>query len=87
MTTRTFQLEIDDPDADSWIERAKKAADENNAVFTGDSRTGSFQGRGIAGTYTLKDDLLCITITRKPILVPWEMVESVIKGFFDGSRS
>ena len=64
------------------LERAKKLAAEGDAIFQGDTSSGSFTGSGVEGNYQIDADTLTVTITDKPFFAPWALVESKIRGFF-----
>ncbi len=64
------------------LERAKKLAAENDAVFQGDTSSGSFTASGVEGSYQIDADTITITVTDKPFLAPWALVESKVRGFF-----
>ena len=51
--------------------------------FKGDTTSGSFSGKGVKGTYLIQDRGVNVTITDKPALIPWGVVESQVRGFFD----
>ena len=58
--------------------------------FKGDTTSGSFSGKGVKGTYSIQDRAVTVTITDKPAHIPWGLVESLVRGFFDrddGSRN
>ena len=78
---KTFSVTTTE-DPSTLVARAKKAARENGADFRGDERSGSFSGSGIEGTYRIQGGTVEITITKKPWHIPWFVVESQVKGFF-----
>lgn len=79
--TRTFDFQLShDP---AWvIEKARKAATGNGVAFEGDERKGRFAGHGIEGSYAIEGGLVTIAISRKPIVMPWSMIESSMRKFF-----
>jgi hypothetical protein len=80
--SRTFSVGfIEDPSA--LVARAEKAAITYGADFNGDTTSGSFSGKGVKGTYSIRDRVVTVTITDKPFLIPWGLVETQVRGFFD----
>ena len=51
--------------------------------FKGDTTSGSFSGKGVKGTYSIQDRGVTVTITDKPFHIPWGVVESQVRRFFD----
>jgi len=64
------------------IERAREKATSSGVDFQGDENEGNFAGKGLLGTYRIAGPLLTITISKKPMILPWAMIESSIKSFF-----
>ena len=69
-------------DLDNLLSKAKQFAEANKANFHGDHRSGRFWGNGIEGEYKIQSSIIAVTITRKPLLAPWSIVESEITRFF-----
>ena len=69
-------------DAASLLGRARKAAAENGAQVTGDTNKGTFSGRGVEGSYTVSGNTVNVTVDKKPMIIPWSLVESQLKQFF-----
>jgi hypothetical protein len=69
-------------DATSLLERARKTAADNGAQVTGDTNKGSFSGRGVEGSYTVSGNTVNVTVDKKPMIIPWPLVESQLKQFF-----
>jgi hypothetical protein len=78
---RTFSVDFTEDPTD-LVARAEEAARRFGADFEGDTTSGSFSGKGFAGTYQISDRVATVTITEKPFLVPWGVVESQVRGFF-----
>jgi hypothetical protein len=72
-------------DPDEKVRRAKKIAAEQGVTFVGDGTKGRFSGRimggSLIGTYTVDKNILNVTITEKPLLVSWGMVENQLVEF------
>jgi hypothetical protein len=80
--SRTFSVKFtEDPSA--LVARVEKAAIKYGADFKGDATSGSFSGNGVKGTYSIQDRVVTVTITDKPFLIPWGLVETQVRGFFD----
>lgn len=78
----TFSVQISG-DAAAQLARVKEAAAANDVIFSGDTESGSFVGRGVAGKYTREgDNLILVTVDRKPFFATWGMVETKIREFF-----
>lgn len=75
----TFNITIEPA---GLVAKAKKAAEESGATFSGDSKKGRFQGKGIAGKYTIEGETVGVTITQKSFLAPWSLIETKVKEFF-----
>ena len=78
---RSFEVKLtSSPEA--LVEKAKKAAAENNAAFSGDTQAGSFSGGGVEGSSRINGDVIAVTISKKPFYAPWSVVESYVREFF-----
>lgn len=80
--SKSFEFKLR-ADPKAVIAKAKKIAAQNEVVLEGDTTSGWFSGHGVKGEYRIKDRTIRITITKKPLMVPWFVVESRLKGFFD----
>lgn len=79
--TKTFDFQLSH-DPFMVIEKARKAAAGNGVKFEGDEHQGRFSGHGIEGLYAIEGVQLTIQISRKPIIMPWSMIESSMSKFF-----
>jgi hypothetical protein len=80
--SRMFSVSFtEDPSA--LVARAEKAAIKYGADFEGAATSGSFSGKGVRGIYSIQDRVVTVTIVDKPFLIPWGLVESQVRGFFD----
>ena len=77
----TFTIDFQG-EARQLVERAKQAARQNHVEFNGDENSGNFSGDGVAGTYTVKDHTITVTISRKPFYVTMAMIEGHVRQFF-----
>jgi len=69
-------------DPSSLLERARKAAADNGAQVVGDTNKGTFSGRGVEGSYTVSGNIVNVTVDKKPMIIPWSLVESQLRQFF-----
>jgi len=64
------------------VTKARRVANDNNASFYGDEESGSFSGDKVKGTYRIARGTVFVTITDKPWAIPWFVVESKVREFF-----
>ncbi|MDD2767461.1 MAG: hypothetical protein PHT19_01925 [Methylococcus sp.] len=64
------------------VAKAHNAARAKGMEFSGDENAGRFSGNGVDGVYEFQGDLLAITITKKPFVLPWAVIETSVKSFF-----
>jgi hypothetical protein len=80
--SRTFSVKFtEDPSA--LVARVEKAAIKYGADFKGDATSGSFFGNGVKGMYSIQDRFVTVAIVDKPFYIPWGLVETQVRGFFD----
>lgn len=72
---------------DELISKAKEVAEKYGLQFLGDSERGLIKGFGIEADYRLQEDVLTVTVFRKPLLVPWTKVEQHVKTLVCSNRS
>jgi hypothetical protein len=71
----SFTVEIpSDVDFDRALEVARARAKENGVTFAGDTAKGTVNAKGVAGSYTIKDRAMSITIDKKPFFVSENMI-------------
>ncbi len=78
---QTFTVDLDET-PETIVERARLAARKAGADFEGDAASGRFAAMGVEGGYSIQDGRVVVTVTRKPALAPWGMVEAKLRGFF-----
>ena len=78
---RTFTVTIP-PEDDDFLENTRRAAEGMGATLDGDEKSGTFAGRGVEGRYSVEGDQVTVTITKKPALAPWPIIEKIVKDFF-----
>ncbi|MBU2570084.1 MAG: hypothetical protein KJ725_08615 [Gammaproteobacteria bacterium] len=75
---KSIQLKIIEKPED-LIHKAKQAAENYDLQFLGDIEQGIIKGFGIEADYMLQEDILTITVFRKPILISWATVEQKVR--------
>lgn len=50
--------------------------------FSGNEKTGSFNGHGVVGSYECDGETIAIVLTSKPFMVSWAYVEKEIREYF-----
>jgi hypothetical protein len=78
----TFTIPLDGRSASELIRKAKNAAGQSGGVFVGDERKGSFSTKEVAGSYEISGGYALITMTKKPFIAPWNLVEAKVREFF-----
>ena len=72
-------------DPEEKLRQARKIAAEQGVTFVGDGTKGKFSGKilggRLIGSYTVNDGILLVTITEKPFLTSWNMIEGQLKEF------
>ena len=63
------------------INTVKTGIEEKGGTFTGNEHQGSFKASGITGQYNVSD-IVNITITEKPFMLPNSLIEREVKIFF-----
>lgn len=80
--SRTFTLNLNE-DPDNLLQFAKILAERTGILFEGDAHNGTFSGQGVAGEYHIDGRKMLLTITEKPFIIPWTIIETKLKEFFD----
>ncbi len=70
-------------DPETQFERIRKHLADYGIELSGDTERGSFEGKGIAGEYTVSENVVTVTVTKKPPLVPCSMVEREVRKLFE----
>ena len=68
--------------ADVLVKKLEKAAKKNGIHFEGDEGFGHAKGKGFHVKYHVEGDHCTIVVTKKPLLVPWSIVESALAKIF-----
>jgi len=65
------------------IQMVRSGIEGSGGTFSGNEREGNFSAKGIAGQYRVSD-LVSVTITEKPFVVPNSLIEKEVKSYFGG---
>ena len=79
--TKTIQINLM-REASHVISEAKAVASKNGVKLIGDDSNGRFSGAGIEGQYLIEEGTMAIVIHRKPMLLPWTILEDRLLDFF-----
>ncbi len=83
---KTFSYAITE-DPQQLITKVKQIASEKGIDVSGDHQQGSLSGQGVNADYLLQDSILTITVQKKPLIVPWSMVEKMVTNFVESENS
>ena len=75
---KSIQVKIIDHPSE-LVTKAKELAEEYGLQFLGDTDRGVIKGFGIEADYMLQEDILTVTVFRKPVLLPWTKVEQKLR--------
>lgn len=64
------------------VERVRQLADEHNIEFSGDECRGAAHGKGFHIEYLIEGQHCTLTVKKKPMLVPWAVVEKSLAKVF-----
>lgn len=79
--SKSFEIKLN-RDPDEFIAKARNMAQSHGVLFEGDGQTGRFAGHGIEGSYLILEDTLSIQISKKPFIMPWNLIESTVRKYF-----
>lgn len=82
MSCPPFQIRING-DANEAFRKASQKANSEGAVLQGDTKSGSFIGFGVQGTYKVEGQIVTIYVTKKPIYLTCGMIKSELEKFFE----
>ena len=81
--SHTFKIPLNKPKA-QLLQDAATLLPQNGFTFTPDDNGGRISGHGFEGSVRFTDTEMEVEITKKPMIAPWSLVESKIRGFFAG---
>ncbi len=64
------------------VEQLEKAAKKNGIHIEGDGSFGNAKGKGFHVKYHVEGDQCTVVVTKKPLLIPWAIVESALAKIF-----
>ena len=79
--TRSVTGPLPEP-AESVVQKLEKLAVRYDVEFKGDVRRGYARGKGFHVDYEIMGELCTLTVTNKPMLVPWGVVEKALARLF-----
>jgi hypothetical protein len=79
--SKVFKVKLTSPPGE-MLEKARAASHKVGIKFEGDEQTGHFNGHGVEGRYQVVEDTLSVSVTKKPFVMPWTLIETTFKGFF-----
>lgn len=68
--------------AEILVEKLRKAAVKHDIEFDGDAARGYARGKGFHVEYRVNGKQCTLTVTKKPLLIPWALVESQLHKLF-----
>jgi hypothetical protein len=81
--SRTFTHTVQSTPAQLLNALRSELSKQSGLEFQGDEHSGRLSGKGFAGSYELTREStgtrISLTITKKPFIVPWGMIESAIE--------
>lgn len=77
---KTFAVKLPE-DTLTALADAKAAAKQNGVDFIGDHLSGHFKGKGIEGCYEISENVLAVTVLKKPLILPWSLIEATVMEF------
>ena len=78
---RTFNIDIA-ASPSSLLERVRITASENGLKLLGNESSGRFSHKMLEGEYRVIGRRVMVTVTHKPRLVPWSVLEDRLKALF-----
>jgi len=68
-----------DSGASGYLQRSKK----HDVEFSGDVEKGYAKGKGFHVEYVVLGESCTLTVTKKPMLIPWSLVEHQLEKLFN----
>jgi hypothetical protein len=65
------------------VQMVRSGIEGKGGIFNGNEQQGSFKASGITGQYRVTD-MVNVTITEKPFVIPNSMIEKEVKNYFGG---
>ena len=64
------------------VEKLKELAVKHDVEFAGDIEKGFAKGKGFHVEYVVRGTRCTLTVTKKPLLIPWALVEAQLHKLF-----
>jgi hypothetical protein len=65
-----------------FLNKVQTSARSSGVELKGDESCGRFSGKGIEGAYEIQGNVLAIRIVKKPLLMPWALIELAVRDYF-----
>lgn len=65
------------------VERLYRMAAKHDVEFQGDTEKGFAKGKGFHVEYIVVGESCTLTVTRKPMLIPWSLIEHQLEKLFN----
>jgi hypothetical protein len=65
------------------VQTVRSGIEGKGGTFSGNEQQGNFNASGIAGQYRVAD-MVNVTITEKPFIIPNSLIEREVKNYFGG---
>ena len=72
--------------ADVLVQKLRDSAKKHDVHFEGDNTYGIGKGKGFIIKYHVEGDRCTVTVTKKPFLVPWSVVEGMLAKMFKNAN-
>jgi hypothetical protein len=79
--SKKFELVLSVSPSD-FLHKARSSAQSSGVELNGDESGGRFSGKGIEGAYEIQGNVLAIRILKKPLLMPWALIEMAVRDYF-----
>lgn len=70
----------------STLEKVGHDIRNNGGKFSGNDKSGTFEGKGIKGSYSVNSTMITIAITQKPPLIKDDKIKEEIINYFGGNN-
>ena len=78
-----FSFSLERPaDIDAVFQNVKAGLEQNGGKMAGDTTRGKISVKQIEGVYEVTENVIKITITKKPLLIPAGLIEQEIRKAF-----
>ena len=69
------------------LEKLHELSIKHNVEFSGNEATGYARGKGFHVEYLVEGTRCTLTVTKKPLLVPWALVEAQLHKLFNQRKT